>query len=48
MAAYCWAGRYIAGELMRAEGFTDVRYVEGDSKASTNRSGSHAARRIFA
>lgn len=28
--AYCWAGVYIAGELMRAEGLTDVRYVEGD------------------
>jgi NitT/TauT family transport system substrate-binding protein len=30
--SYCWAGAYIAGELMRAEGFTDVRYVEGDRK----------------
>jgi NitT/TauT family transport system substrate-binding protein len=28
--SYCWAGAYIAGELMRAEGFTDVRYVEVD------------------
>ena len=28
--SYCWAGAYIAGELMRAEGLTDVRYVEGD------------------
>jgi NitT/TauT family transport system substrate-binding protein len=28
--AYCWAGAYIAGELMRAEGLTDVRFVEGD------------------
>ena len=28
--AYCWAGTYIAGELMRAEGLTDVRFVEGD------------------
>lgn len=28
--SYCWAGAYIAGELMRADGFTDVRYVEGD------------------
>ncbi|MBP1886358.1 ABC transporter substrate-binding protein [Sinorhizobium mexicanum] len=28
--SYCWAGAYIAGELMRAEGFTDVRYVEAD------------------
>ena len=30
--AYCWAALYIAGELLRAEGFTDVRYVEADSK----------------
>jgi NitT/TauT family transport system substrate-binding protein len=22
---------YVAGELLRAEGFTDVRYVEGES-----------------
>ena len=28
--AYCWAGSYMAGELLRAEGFTDVRYVQGD------------------
>ena len=28
--SYCWAGAYIAGELMRAEGLTDVRYVKGD------------------
>jgi NitT/TauT family transport system substrate-binding protein len=28
--AYCWAGVYMAGELLRAEGFTDVRYVQGD------------------
>ena len=28
--SYCWAGAYIAGELMRAEGFTDVQYVKGD------------------
>ena len=28
--AYCWAGMYLAGELLRAEGFTDVRYVQGD------------------
>ena len=28
--AYCWAGAYIAGELMRAEGLADVRFVEGD------------------
>ncbi|APG93188.1 ABC transporter substrate-binding protein [Sinorhizobium americanum] len=30
--AYCWAGLYLAGELLRAEGFTDVRYVQGDPK----------------
>ena len=29
--AYCWAGLYLAGELLRAEGFTDVRYVQGDT-----------------
>ncbi|MER9126390.1 ABC transporter substrate-binding protein [Mesorhizobium sp. M0959] len=29
-SSYCWAGAYIAGELMRAEGLTDVRYIEGD------------------
>jgi NitT/TauT family transport system substrate-binding protein len=28
--AYCWASLYLAGELLRADGFTDVRYVEGD------------------
>lgn len=30
--AYCWAGEYMAGELLRAEGFTDVRYAQGDPK----------------
>src|SRR3954465_731597 len=30
--SYCWAGAYIAGELMRADGFTDVQYVEGDRR----------------
>ncbi len=29
--SYCWAGVYVAGELLRAEGFTDVRYVQGDA-----------------
>lgn len=29
--AYCWAGVYLAGELLRAEGFTDVRFVQGDA-----------------
>jgi NitT/TauT family transport system substrate-binding protein len=28
--AICWAATYIAGELLRADGFTDVRYVEAD------------------
>lgn len=27
---YCWAGLYMAGELLRSDGFTDVRYVQGD------------------
>jgi NitT/TauT family transport system substrate-binding protein len=31
-SGYCWAGLYMAGELLRAEGFTDVRYVQGDKK----------------
>jgi NitT/TauT family transport system substrate-binding protein len=30
--AYCWAGVYMAGELLRADGFSDVRFVQGDSK----------------
>jgi NitT/TauT family transport system substrate-binding protein len=30
--AYCWAGEYIAGQLLQAEGFTDVRYIQGDPK----------------
>ncbi|MGX9147084.1 ABC transporter substrate-binding protein [Mesorhizobium sp. 128a] len=29
--AYCWAGLYLAGELLRADGFTDVEYVQGDT-----------------
>jgi NitT/TauT family transport system substrate-binding protein len=33
-SSYCWAGAYIAGELMRAEGLTDVRYVEGDKSVN--------------
>jgi NitT/TauT family transport system substrate-binding protein len=32
-SAYCWAGLYMAGELLRADGFTDVRYVQGDKSA---------------
>jgi NitT/TauT family transport system substrate-binding protein len=30
--AYCWAGAYMAGELLRADGFNDVRYLQGDPK----------------
>jgi NitT/TauT family transport system substrate-binding protein len=29
--AYCWAAAFVAGELLRAEGLTDVRYVKGHS-----------------
>jgi NitT/TauT family transport system substrate-binding protein len=29
--AYCWGAVYLAGELMRADGVTDVHYVEPDS-----------------
>ena len=29
--AYCWASLYLAGELLRADGLIDVRYVEGDT-----------------
>ena len=29
--AYCWASVFLAGELMRADGITDVRYVTGDT-----------------
>ncbi len=43
-AAYCWAAVYLAGELMRADGLTDVRYVEGD-QPSTIRNGSPGATR---
>jgi NitT/TauT family transport system substrate-binding protein len=30
--AYCWASLYLAGELLRADGLTDVSYVQGDPK----------------
>ena len=30
--AYCWAAEYFAEDLLRAEGFTDVRYIQGDPK----------------
>jgi NitT/TauT family transport system substrate-binding protein len=29
-AGQCWAAEYVAGELLRADGFTDVRYVQAD------------------
>ena len=29
-ASYCWAAEYVAGELMRADGLADVRFVQGD------------------
>ena len=29
--AECWASLYLAGELLRADGLTDVRYVQGDT-----------------
>ncbi len=35
-AGYCWAAAYVAGELMRAEGLTDVRYVEADSRVDNS------------
>ncbi|RWE70621.1 hypothetical protein [Mesorhizobium sp.] len=28
--AECWASLYLAGELLRADGLTNVRYVQGD------------------
>jgi NitT/TauT family transport system substrate-binding protein len=31
-SAYCWAPAYLAGELLRVEGFTDVQYIESDPK----------------
>jgi NitT/TauT family transport system substrate-binding protein len=33
---YCWAAVYVAGELMRAEGLTDVRYVEVDTSVDNS------------
>jgi len=33
--AYCWTSVYLAGELLRADGF-DVRYVQGDTKADNS------------
>jgi NitT/TauT family transport system substrate-binding protein len=34
--AYCWAAQYVASEHLRAEGFTDVRYVEADSSVDNS------------
>lgn len=34
--AYCWASLYLAGELMRADGLSDVRYVEGDTNVDNS------------
>ena len=33
---YCWAAEYLAGELMRADGLTDVRYVEADRRVDNS------------
>ena len=46
--AYCWAGLYVAGELLRADGFTDVRYVQGDTKRRPVGVDRTTARRISA
>ncbi len=34
--AYCWASVFLAGELMRADGITDVRYVTGDTSVDNS------------
>ena len=34
--AYCWESLYLAGELLRAGGMTDVQYVQGDQKYFDN------------
>ena len=31
----CWASLYLAGELLRADGFTDVQYVQGDTSVDS-------------
>ena len=43
--SYCWAAPYIAGEL-RAEGFTDVQYVQGDPKVDHSVWIAHSGGRI--
>ena len=42
--SYCWAGAYIAGELMRAEGLLMSAILKA-TEASINQSGLHAVRR---
>src|SRR5215208_268265 len=34
--AYCWGSLYLAGELLRADGITNVSYVQGDKKFVDN------------
>ncbi|MGX9147085.1 ABC transporter substrate-binding protein [Mesorhizobium sp. 128a] len=34
--AYCWGSLYLAGELLHADGFTDVRYVQGDTSVDNS------------
>jgi NitT/TauT family transport system substrate-binding protein len=34
--AYCWEPLYLAGELLRADGMTDVQYIQGDPKFVDN------------
>src|SRR5215471_18234331 len=34
--APCWASIFLAGELMRADGITDVRYVKGDTSVDNS------------
>jgi len=33
---YCWAAQFVAAELLRAEGFTDVRFVLADPKVDNS------------
>jgi NitT/TauT family transport system substrate-binding protein len=39
--AICWAPQYVADELLRAEGFTDIRYLEATSSAAVNEMVAH-------
>ena len=36
MASICISPQYVADELLRAEGFTDIRYVATDAGISTS------------